>query len=631
MLLVRDNILTFPAKLQTEAFEVFCYHLRKPVDQQRLEKKDPHYWITESLTVIRKLGWAFFDRDPVSKKRFVECWPHIFKWMKALLKVRLVIDRENQYSAAVGEIYHICRSVYPNAFREDEVIEFAIQAWIGIEIPDGEDCFTARALLTSLETFGRRSDTDYRRFDQALQACNATAEDLVNLIVSRLKWEMLQSSSMNLLKVFNISRMLATLMPLHRSYCLPFLKSSPARCFVAVLKALMDHKEPSLHRTEAIRTILTVMCASLFCQTIEYALYIMEEGILDLLPRVASSGIESEFASKSQFTSMATDILNQLLLRLACDPDMIQISFQEVEKLFSGNSRMRTLVNTTPKKFRDTWNAFEDVLLENTIVMRLIERGCAGEDSICFNRECRKLAPREEFKKCSGCFFALYCSTSCQTSDWKSHRAGCKTIEGNFLAILRNSSFRFTRRMHTMHVNRHWSAIVRLARKKGIPLSDIAVRISCDKFPFKTQVFDYHTLLEHKKESPHLALAAKEELRQSKEKERGSMVVVLHILEMDYPFIVHANKKWTRAVSNPPPKTKDQERSSFVDEDGNELLCKEVDAVCAAIRLTKKYASEEGTTVWDKVTVHRAVSESTVDFLREVLEGLDFFKQESNE
>ena len=52
----------------------------------------------------------------------------------------------------------------------------------------------------------------------------------------------------------------------------------------------------------------------------------------------------------------------------------------------------------------------------------------------CSANECRKKsneddeAVRPEFKKCSRCKLAPYCSQDCQRSDWNSHKKICVTF-----------------------------------------------------------------------------------------------------------------------------------------------------------------------------------------------------------
>jgi len=172
---------------------------------------------------------------------------------------------------------------------------------------------------------------------------------------------------------------------------------------------------------------------------------------------------------------------------------------------------------------------------------------------------CRRVADRAQFRKCAGCAFVLYCSTSCQREDWRSHRNACKTVQCNDYCrayhaggswsvpltmfpfpvdIIRDEFNRFPRRVATVHINRQWNQIVALAQTKNIPLSDVAVEITCTNFPPEINVFDYHELLEGTEQESHLAMVANEILRRPETDRHGSLMAVLCVPQIRIPCIV---------------------------------------------------------------------------------------------
>ncbi|KAJ6474923.1 hypothetical protein C8R45DRAFT_1160157 [Mycena sanguinolenta] len=48
----------------------------------------------------------------------------------------------------------------------------------------------------------------------------------------------------------------------------------------------------------------------------------------------------------------------------------------------------------------------------------------------CDDAQCRIIRPKQEFKRCSGCLTANYCSETCQTNDWRrgGHRQTCDDL-----------------------------------------------------------------------------------------------------------------------------------------------------------------------------------------------------------
>ncbi|KLO08877.1 hypothetical protein SCHPADRAFT_931536 [Schizopora paradoxa] len=614
---ISENISSFSAKLQAEAFDVFCHHLQTPVEELLCEKDDPYDRIMDSIKAIRELHCSFFERNPVSKQRFADCWPNIFQWLKVLLKVRDIYDQESLFSGAVGEIYNICLDACPSIFEEDEVLEFAVRAWIGIDHSDREDNYTARPLLACLGICSKERKEEgygYRRAMQALHACDITEDDLVDKIISRINREIRQPASMNTMKVLNLSELMKNLLCLGQ---LPraALEPSAARCFVAALKTMLDVEKPSPKHLQTADDVLRIICVSLSYQIISYAMYVAEEGILSLLPRISSFESGSKDDPEIECSSMASELLKQMLLGLSCDYEMIDICQKEMEKFYLSDLRLKAMLKASPKSLKDIWEAFENALLKNVVLLDLFRKGYAKEVSICANRDCRKRALREKFKKCAGCFFALYCSRSCQMADWKSHRNGCKAIGKKALNILHDRCNRLPRRMIALHVNRHWDTIIRLSRKKKIPLKDVAIRIDCNEYPFQMQMLDCHKLLDYKDDKPHLAMAANELLRQSEGERRDWVLVILRTLDMEYPCLVNINEKWTRNVLDPRSiKAEDYEPASFVDEDGNAIACGKVDTLCAGIRFARKFAAEMGKTVWDGDVIHRAACEAFVEY-----------------
>lgn len=373
---------SFPAKLQTDAFDVCYQHLKTPVAQQLCEKDKPYGWIMESLMAIKKLGCSYFERDALHKQRFIECWPHIFKWLKALLDVRDTYDEGNQYSAVAGEVYTICAAIYPSVFDEDGVIEFAVRAWIGISRPDGEENYTGRALLMCL-VWGKRADSLRRRTEKAMAACDIDADDLINKLVSRLLHSTFPSSSRNVLQVITLANVMGNLVSF-RSFIGATLKTNVGSCFVAVLRGLLDEQNRSLDHMRAARSVLAVIYGSLLYQTVDYAINITIEGILDLLPKMASSNSESKDLSDLHCSSLASDVLLQLLFCLIFE-DMIVTCKEALRRLYTGDYQLKALLNASPKAFRDIWNGFEALLLENTVLSYLFRMGFLPEQGVCAN------------------------------------------------------------------------------------------------------------------------------------------------------------------------------------------------------------------------------------------------------
>lgn len=382
---VVENIHSFPSQLQMSAFDVFEYHLQKPVEQHLCEADEPYHWIMESLLGIKKLGCSFFERDAGHKQRFIRCWPHIFKWLNALLEFRPIYDEQNNYASVAGESFNICRSVLPDVLNQDEVIEFAVRAWIGFEDSDGGDRYTGRSLVACLMAIPADTANKTRPIHQALCACDITIEDVVNKLVTRINHAACHTLPPNVPRILTLSNMMVFLVQLRgESFIDSTLKPSVGRCFVSTLKYVLDDANRSADHVRGVHSLLLVICGSLSYQTVVYGVAVMNCGILSLLLRLVSCESESKSVSNSDCVSLASEILHQLLQCLVFT-EMIPSCREELRKLYSADLQLKARLKASPKRSREIWKAFETVLLEHVILVRLFTFGYAPEYGVCSN------------------------------------------------------------------------------------------------------------------------------------------------------------------------------------------------------------------------------------------------------
>ncbi|KAJ7181448.1 hypothetical protein C8R43DRAFT_1229332 [Mycena crocata] len=65
------------------------------------------------------------------------------------------------------------------------------------------------------------------------------------------------------------------------------------------------------------------------------------------------------------------------------------------------------------------WMAFRDLSLERIQVFSSFSKEKVLASKACDNLQCSKITTRTEFQRCSGCQSSYYCSTECQTHDWR--------------------------------------------------------------------------------------------------------------------------------------------------------------------------------------------------------------------
>ncbi|KAK7006766.1 MYND-type domain-containing protein [Favolaschia claudopus] len=93
------------------------------------------------------------------------------------------------------------------------------------------------------------------------------------------------------------------------------------------------------------------------------------------------------------------------------------------------------------------WHFFVNLAEERIRIMKRIESKEEDSKKACYNLECGLIEKKEEFRRCSQCLYAYYCSRECQKQDWKEggHREACPSIrqfrQKNYDLSPRSSSF----------------------------------------------------------------------------------------------------------------------------------------------------------------------------------------------
>ncbi|KAJ7659125.1 hypothetical protein DFH06DRAFT_1195093 [Mycena polygramma] len=106
-----------------------------------------------------------------------------------------------------------------------------------------------------------------------------------------------------------------------------------------------------------------------------------------------------------------------LYYRTACQ---MKISFPAARFLASAPEFVSSAI------FR-SWKNFDAFVAQRVAALDYFESGAWVSFKTCENMQCLKMAPKSEFKKCSGCCVYYYCSKECQMVDWRDgHQKLCK-------------------------------------------------------------------------------------------------------------------------------------------------------------------------------------------------------------
>ncbi|KAJ7622576.1 hypothetical protein DFH06DRAFT_1482062 [Mycena polygramma] len=104
----------------------------------------------------------------------------------------------------------------------------------------------------------------------------------------------------------------------------------------------------------------------------------------------------------------------------------------------------------------DSWNRF--LALASERIVLLLNRDDESRLRACDNTRCRKVEPKAQFQRCSGCLSFYYCSPECQRADWRdgNHRSHCSRYHPQRLSEMQGLKVRqrsFLRALMTYDYN----------------------------------------------------------------------------------------------------------------------------------------------------------------------------------
>jgi len=138
-------VKTAPDHLQTDCFNVYYYHLQKPIDRRRCENGSSLGYILVSVLGIVHLAdhCSYFGRGQAHKQRLANSWSQILKWLNVIFDGHFFQGDEENWFMAVDGIFRALDSVGGEALDEDDTFEFAVDVWNGFSVPDDREYFSA--------------------------------------------------------------------------------------------------------------------------------------------------------------------------------------------------------------------------------------------------------------------------------------------------------------------------------------------------------------------------------------------------------------------------------------------------------------------------------------------------------
>lgn len=366
-----------PVNLRTDCFDLFYYHLQKPIEHHTCKNELLLNWIFLSFTGIGTLGTSYFGRCAENKRRFATCWPSALKWLKAIFDGGFFHGNEERCYTFTFDVYGIALRVCEDALEENGAFEIAVTAWNGHPTQDGAEYYTARPLLAylSCKTVGMS------RIDHILNHCENDPDRLVDKILIRLRYATSHPTSDNVSTVVHLTALMVDLADVDvKSIRVAIFTPKIGRLLASLASSLaLDASLLSTDHLIALRSFFRLIygCAQLGPAC---ASGIVGAGVLVPLLRWAS--FESRIAPDPRCSPRPCDILRLLLKHLSFN-DMVDLCGKELQNMYASDVRPKDLLKTSSEEFQNTWQAFESVLLEQTVLIGLFSMDYATELGAC--------------------------------------------------------------------------------------------------------------------------------------------------------------------------------------------------------------------------------------------------------
>ncbi len=318
---------------------------------------------------------SYFVRGQAHRRGFANSWPYILGWLKTIFDGHHFHGDEELWFGAADAVFRVAVCVYSEALEKDDAFELAVDVWNGYITPDGREYFSAKPLFVCLN---REIEGD-TRIDYILNGYKKNIKLLANKIVSRLKHVTFHSPPMDVQILHVLASMMVRLDYLHQvSKSTTILSPSMGPSMVTIIKALLNGASFSEGHLRAARSSLKLVYGCVLLGPVS-ARKMVDAGILIPLLKLASFG--TRWDPESGF-SHSCGVLTKLL-RYLIFGGVVEACQRGLCDLHTANVQPIALLKTSRKDFRDVWNAFEAVLLEQTVLQRLFRAGYATEAGRC--------------------------------------------------------------------------------------------------------------------------------------------------------------------------------------------------------------------------------------------------------
>ncbi|KZV71467.1 hypothetical protein PENSPDRAFT_630153 [Peniophora sp. CONT] len=501
--LVLTNTASRNPSLQTaRVLQIFCRHLdagRVPAHHSSTGIGTREDLASSSLLGIGNLGaQVVLDKIPGYIPILVDAWPGIYRWMR-------YFDTRNRDSSspipamkrAIGQevIAHALYAltgeddIRPLAVATDGLVELITKLWLDEDknrTTAGEGSLRIRAASCALHTTLFTADAG--QLDEVVRFSGGDYEFVADLAVGRLR-DMLDHKPPPPQFADHVFVYIDTLVTLTRCPCQ--LRQTILDCGAIVhVTRTLNRLSGLLSDGSAFRA--TMSCFGFICNVIEEGEEAanvrqtvrngMLEAFVNFMPKMATLGRMNQ--------SFLKKLIGDIIPRYLVYRSVIMTVIPAMDKIDANPVYVARIRSSS---FRDAWEGTKRLAKERWQVKDHSD-ALKNEKDTCDNCHARK--PRTEFRKCSSCHVALYCSKDCQVTAWKTkHKKECMS-RNEERASADRSALKKQDRVFLQHLATH-DAVKNLLELRRIANRDfptvqhsqLGIKIDFSHYPPKYGVF----------------------------------------------------------------------------------------------------------------------------------------------
>ncbi|KAJ7478726.1 hypothetical protein B0H11DRAFT_2028458 [Mycena galericulata] len=367
---------------------------------------------------------------------FGDLWPRTWSWIhlldthrEAIIAISPIWDALRCFglyaSIIVAMSYHPPSAEVIDA--TDGVRVVLVRSW-AVRLR-GEDILEDNAFLSICGYISSTLNISVpRNLEEAIEGAGGTRDALASLIVEHITRVLAQDSGRN--KAFSLSVVVQLLAheysvipagPIHSTLHEALLRHGIVAAMTSVVGVVSGADFPSHERDNYLIEAYLLSLVWYFKQPEGYH-SIAESLKAGLLSTLVACGLREH----SLFANALRRTLDTLSTSLVYRTVLMQVY---IALPFTGEEDWDTTYRAS--ELSECWSKFGGLIAERLKVLNAYEGVGYVSHRACDNVECGAISTKTDFRRCSRCQMAHYCSESCQIHDWKygMHRESCQELQ----------------------------------------------------------------------------------------------------------------------------------------------------------------------------------------------------------